>query len=68
MFLPYRTTGKIIVLYILIFQFFDSTREEDLFLLMPNILTVVKNVLAHVYKDLTMHSGEETTCTSPSVF
>jgi hypothetical protein len=25
---PYRTTGKIIVLYILSFKFFDSNRED----------------------------------------
>jgi hypothetical protein len=28
---PYRTTGKIIVLYIIISVFFDSRREDDSF-------------------------------------
>jgi hypothetical protein len=28
---PYRTTGKIIVLYILMFTFFDKRREDKMF-------------------------------------
>jgi hypothetical protein len=66
---PYGTTGKIIVLYILIFTYLYSRREErdwivealpefDLLLSFPNTWTVrLFDTLCH---DSEMHSGRET--------